>query len=380
MKLNQRTVDQIHSPIGEAFALVEKRGGRLPLINVSQAAPSHPCPPQVADHLARAVYEPDAGFYCPQEGLVHLREAFAADLTTSGVGAVEPDQILITAGCNQAFALTVSALCSEGDEVIIVEPFYFNHDMWLRLQGFVPIYAPNATAEAIAPFITGRTRAVVVVSPGNPTGETIAAAELSAIYALCDFHDLTFILDETYRSFRGVDDAPHTLHKREGWGDRLVSLHSFSKEFAIPGYRVGAAVAGLPLLAEVMKLLDCVTICAPRIGQEAAWAGLTMATEWRSEQARRVRSRQAAFEAVMAGSPGGFTLETAGAYFGWVRAPDNSGPTAVVVERLIVDHDVLTIPGTAFTREDRDMIRMSFANLDEAQIDDLGARLATFSP
>ncbi len=80
----------------------------------------------------------------------------------------------------------------------------------------------------------------------------------------------------------------------------------------------------------------------------------------------------------MAGSPGGFALESAGAYFGWVRAPEGGGSTARVVERLIVDHDILTIPGTAFTREDERMIRMSFANPDEPQIDDLGTRLAGF--
>lgn len=380
MKLNPRTTSQIHSPIGEAFAMVGRRGGRQPLLDLSQAAPSHPCAPEVAEHIARVAASPDGGRYCPQEGLPHLREAFAADLCESGVGPVASSDVLITAGCNQAFCLTVSALCDPGDEVVLVTPFYFNHDMWLRLQGFVPKYAQTATSGAIAPLIGPKTRAVVVVSPANPTGITTSPEEIGKIYELCRSADTLLMLDETYRSFRATDAAPHLLHELPDWRDHMVSLHSFSKEFAIPGYRVGAIVGGSELTTEIMKLLDCVAICAPRIGQEAAWAGLTMANEWRREQAERTRRRQARFEAVMAGAPGGFDLVSSGAYFGWSRISPEARSTRSVVESLIVDHDVLTIPGTAFTETDELMLRMSFANLDDEQIDDLGDRLARFSP
>ncbi|MCB0992834.1 MAG: aminotransferase class I/II-fold pyridoxal phosphate-dependent enzyme, partial [Acidimicrobiales bacterium] len=288
--------------------------------------------------------------------------------------------VLVTAGCNQAFCLTVSALCDPGDEVVLVVPFYFNHDMWLRLQGFVPRYVDQATAAAIEPVLGPNTRAVVVVSPANPTGHTTSPVDIEAIFDLCASRGVVLMLDETYRSFRPTDEAPHTLHQRPDWRDHLVTLHSFSKEFAIPGYRAGAVVAGPALTTEAMKLLDCVAICAPRIGQEAAWAGLTMADEWRRQQTARVRERQALFEAVMAERPGGFTLQQAGAYFGWVSAPDGAGNTAQVVEQLIVEHDVLTIPGTAFTPTDQRMVRMSFANLAESQIAELGQRLAGFTP
>ena len=133
-------------------------------------------------------------------------------------------------------------------------------------------------------------------------------------------------------------------------------------------------MAGEAVIHEVMKLLDCVQISAPRIGQEAALAGLLRAGDWRRAQAERIAGAQATFEQVMATSPGGFELASAGAFFGWVRHPF---PLDVdeVIRRLVLDHDVLAIPGTAFTPTDERWIRLSFANLGPDELIELGHRL-----
>ena len=173
------------------------------------------------------------------------------------------------------------------------------------------------------------------MSPGNPSGAILRPDELTAYYECCVAHDITLVLDETYRSYRGTDEPAHDLYTREGWTDHLVTLHSFSKDLAIPGYRVGAAVGDPHFLAEAMKLVDCVAICAPRIGQEAALAGLRHATEWRAEQAARIGARQRHFEAAMADAPGGYELLSSGAYFGWVRHPFPDRDTIDVVAELL---------------------------------------------
>ena len=376
-----RTDGLTHSPIGAAFALLAAHEPKRSLLNLSQAAPSFAPPAVVNERVAEVAQSPDGARYVPQEGLPELRSALADELTQLYPGAVDGDQVLITAGCNQAFCVVASALTSPGDNIVVALPFYFNHDMWLQVEGVERRYVGGADAgapdiEALAQSIDDRTRAVVLVSPGNPSGAILSPAELAAYFELCVAHDVTLVLDETYRSYRGTDEPAHDLYARERWADHLVTLHSFSKDLAIPGYRVGAAVGDPAFLAEAMKLVDCVAICAPRIGQEAALAGLRHATEWRAEQAARIGERQRHFEAVMAARPGGYELVSSGAYFGWVRHPFADRDTLDVVAELLHERDILVIPGTAFTPGDAGMLRFSFANLDEAEIDELALRLA----
>ncbi|MGH3875576.1 MAG: aminotransferase [Actinophytocola sp.] len=380
MQPNRRTAAQIDSPIRTTYALLDRRAGRRPLLDMAQAAPSYPPAPELRQHVAEIAQRTDSGGYVAIEGLPRLREAFAADLRAGYPGDVDPADVLVTAGCNQAFCLTASALADPGDEFVVALPYYFNHDMWLKLQGFEPVYVepgpdhqPSVPAAKAA--ITSRTKAILLVSPGNPSGVTIAPDTLAAFATLAASRGLALIVDETYRSFRDTTEPAHALFTRPRWRDTVISLHSFSKDLAIPGYRAGALVASPALIRQIAKLADCVAICAPRISQEAAWAGLTRAGTWRRERAREVAEKAKAFASTMAGAPGGFELVTHGAYFGWVRHPFPDRPTGDVVADLIVRHDLLAIPGTAFLPDDRRMIRMSFANLEPTAFADLTDRL-----
>lgn len=381
VKLIGRTLDQIHSPIGEAFALVGLRTNDRPMLNLSQAAPSFPPAPEVSARIAEVASEPDGGYYAPQAGLAPVREAFAAELSAAYRATVSPEQVMMTAGCNQAFCLATSALASHGDDVMIPVPFYFNHDMWLRLDGVGVVHLRSGadhlpSVDEARGLLTDRTRAIVLVTPGNPTGVTIPPSLIGEFADLARERDIVLMLDETYRSFRGTDEPAHDLFSRANWQDHVLSMHSFSKDLAIPGYRIGALVGHPALLAEAMKLLDCVAICAPRIAQEAVLAGLTQAGAWRTEMVARIGHLQGLFEQAMAARPGGYELVTSGAYFGWVRHPFENMPTIDVVKKLLVEHDVLTIPGTAFTPTDERFLRFSFANLAESDVDELVRRLA----
>lgn len=378
-----RTAALVHSPIGKAFDLLAAHTPVRPLLNLSQAAPSFPPAPVVAEHIAAIAHSADGARYVPQQGLEPLRVALADELTRDYPGKVDPNEVLITAGCNQAFCVVASAVTNPGDNVIVALPKYFNHDMWLEVEGVEPRYlAPSAgmtpfAADAAA-LIDDRTQAIVLVTPGNPSGAIIDPDTLVDFFDLAQANGLVLIVDETYRSYRGTDQAAHTLYDRANWQDTLITLHSFSKDLAIPGYRVGAAVGHPDLLAEAMKLVDCVAICAPRIGQEAALAGLLHARDWRAEQVERINALHDEFKAMMAGRPGGFELVSSGAYFGWVRHPYPDHSTLDIVAALLANSDTLVIPGTAFTPTDEHMLRFSFANLDSAEIAELGHRLAAF--
>lgn len=379
MRLNLRTTRQIDSPISDTYGLLDLRDGSGHLLDLAQAAPQYPPAPEVVEHAAAVAHDPVGATYVPLGGLPRLRKAFAAELSAAYAGDVRADQVLVTAGCNQAFCVATSALAAPGDEVVLTLPYYFNHDMWLRLDGLTPVYLDHgpdllpSPAEAEA-LLTARTRAIVLVTPGNPSGVTIPPRRIRAFADLARQRGIALVLDETYRSFRGSDVPAHDLFADADWSDTLISLHSFSKDLAIPGYRVGAMIGSPALLREAMKLLDCVTICAPRIGQEAAWAGLTRAHAWRAARAREVDDRRRLFSAAMADRPGGFELLAAGGFFGWIRHPFDTS-TCDVVRSLVVDHDVLVIAGTAFEPIDRRTLRVSFANVGADGIGELARRL-----
>jgi aspartate/methionine/tyrosine aminotransferase len=381
MKMSERATAVQTSPIAEAKAWLEQRTNANQLLDLSQAAPSYPPAPIVADRIAEVAKSADGAAYAPPLGLPALTEAFASRISLDYRGTVSSGQVLPTAGCNQAFCVVASALAAPGDEVLMHLPYYFNHTMWLEAEGIVPRFLPvddDFVPDPIgaASLINDRTRAILLVTPGNPTGVTIPPSVIDAFAALAADHGIALVIDETYRNFRDTDAPAHHQFADPKWADTTVSLHSFSKDLAIPGYRVGAIVAGTQLLDQAAKLLDCVAICAPRISQEAALAGLLAADPWRREQVDRIAANLAVFRSVMEQSPGGFELAASGAFFGWVRHPFVSMATDDVVKHLVLDHDVLVIPGTAFMPSDERWLRFSFANLDRDEFPELERRLA----
>ena len=384
MKLQKRTLDQPNSPIGAHAHLLGDVPADRPLLDLSQGAPGFAPAPEVQERMATIARHPDGSRYGPIRGLPHLREALLDDLRSSYPGDLSVDDICITAGCNQAFAMVVNAIAAPGDEVVVTVPYYFNHDMWLGLEGISAVYLEpadglNPTVEEAEALLTDRTRAIVLISPGNPTGNIMTPDRLAEFAALAARCDIVLLIDETYRSFVPGDDAPHELFTSNAWRDHVVSLHSFSKDLAIPGQRVGAIVGSPELIVEAAKLIDCVTICPPRMGQEAAHAGLTEAGEWRRSKIADIAAKQARFESVMSTAPGGFTLHSAGAYYGWVEHPFADIATPDVVEALVLEQGILVIPGTAFMRGDTNMLRFSFANIELDRLDELPDRLSDFA-
>jgi aspartate/methionine/tyrosine aminotransferase len=367
--------------MGAALAMLAERDGERPLLDLSQAAPPYPPAPEVVERVVEVAEAPDGAAYTPVPGIPPLRRAIADELSRDYGGAVEPPDVVVTAGCNQAFSLVADALAGPGDEMVVPLPYYFNHDMWLRMRGVRPVYlepdtqlVPRAVdAEAL---VTARTRAIVLITPGNPSGITIPPAEIAAFAALARRHDIALILDETYRSFRDTRAPAHPLFADPAWRSTLVSLHSYSKDLAIPGYRVGCVVAAPELTREVLKLMDCVAICAPRIGQEAVLAGLTRAGAWRRARVTEIAQRRTWTGEVLAARPGGFEAVALGGFFAWVRHPFADRPTSAVVRDLLDNHDTLVIPGTAFLPDDRRMLRISVGRIDEAAAATLAGRLA----
>jgi aspartate/methionine/tyrosine aminotransferase len=177
------------APIAEAQSWI--RGRRFPaerpLLDCAQAVPSYAPAEELTRHLAEAVRKPQTAFYTDILGREDLRTALARHLSTEYRGRIAPDQVGITAGCNQAFCLAAAALAGVGEEVILPLPFYFNYQMWVEMLGIslVPLPVGERDAlpdpEAAARLITRRTRAIVLISPNNPTGASYPGELIAAV-------------------------------------------------------------------------------------------------------------------------------------------------------------------------------------------------------
>lgn len=360
-----------------------------PLINVSQAAPVGPPP----EPLRRAIAEtaltlPEAHLYGAVLGLPELRAEVARQWSSAYGGTVKADNVAITAGCNQAFCAAINALTNEGDEVILPTPWYFNHKMWLDMNGLrcVPLAAGAGLLpdpEDAAALITGRTRAIVLVSPNNPGGAEYPASLLRAFYDLAQRHGLALIVDETYRDFDARTGAPHDLLADPDWGETLIQLYSFSKAYRLTGHRVGAMVASPARLAEAEKFLDTVTICPNQLGQHAALWGLQNLGQWLAGERAEILDRRAAIEDNMPRlAARGWELLGNGAYFAYLRHPFELRSDELA-QRLVAEAGVLLLPGTMFRPEGDAAggreVRLAFANVDRARIGQLFDRLAGLS-
>ncbi|QGX98107.1 aminotransferase [Roseovarius faecimaris] len=360
-----------------------------PLINVSQAAPVDPPPEPLRKVIAEtALNQPEAHLYGPVLGLPELRAEVAAQWSGAYGGTLSTENVAITSGCNQAFCAAINALTNEGDEVILPTPWYFNHKMWLDMNGLqcVPLAAGAGLLpdpDQAATYITERTRAIVLVSPNNPGGVEYPASLLRAFYELAQRHGIALIVDETYRDFDARSGAAHDLFTDPDWGDTLIQLYSFSKAYRLTGHRVGAMVASPARLAEAEKFLDTVTICPNQLGQHAALWGMRNLGQWLAGERAEILDRRAAIEDNMPKlAARGWELLGNGAYFAYLRHPF-AMPSNELAQKLVAEAGVLLLPGTMFRPADDPSgareLRLAFANVDRAQIGTLFDRLERLS-
>lgn len=389
LPLNPRMAATFPPPVMEARRWIAgvTFPAERPLINVSQAAPVEPPPEALRRAIAEAALDdPLAHLYGPVLGMPELREEIAAQWSAAYGGDIRPSQVAITQGCNQAFTAILSTLAGEGDEVILPVPWYFNHKMWLDMQGIRTV--PLATgaglipeAEAAARLITPATRAIVLVTPNNPGGAEYPAETVRAFYELAKSRGIALIVDETYRDFDSRQGAPHDLFADPDWAGTLIHLYSFSKAYRLTGHRVGAMVTSEQQLAEAEKFLDTVAICAGQLGQRGALWGMRNLGQWVAGERAEILDRRAA---ITEGFPAleGWKLLGCGAYFAYAEHPF-SLPSDQAAQKLVAEAGVLLLPGTMFTPDGDPSgarsFRIAFANIDRAGIGELFSRLAGVS-
>ena len=340
-------------------------------VSLGQGVVGYGPPPGVADRIARFCETPGHHLYQPDEGIPELRVALGEKLVReNGIDAADRE-IMVTAGANMGVLNALLAITDPGDEVILPRPYFFNHEMAIRMAGAVPrIVAcrPDHQLDlgAIAAAAGPGTRAVFTTSPNNPSGATYPEEDLRSVNAFCAEHGIYHLHDEAYEYFVH-DGARHfSPGAIQGSAPHTIEFWSLSKAYGFASWRVGYMVFPAALMETLLKVQDTNIICAPAISQHAALACLEAGADW-------CRPRIEAF------APGReLLLESLAGLGGRVEAPPANGAFYVfirvdagrdlddmaVVRELIVRHGVAAVPGSAFGVDEGCSLRLSYGAVD----------------
>jgi aspartate/methionine/tyrosine aminotransferase len=369
--INPLVADVGSPPIPEAQSWTKRYEGTFgPLINLSQAVPGNAPHASLLERMADAAGSAAGSQYGPINGDRDLRQTYAADLSRLYEGRIEPEDTAITAGCNMAFFAAMMLLAHRGEAVLLPTPWYFNHQMTLDMLGIEPRplacrpengFVPRVEdAEAL---IDGKVKAIILVTPNNPTGAVYPAHVIESFAQLCRKHGIYLVIDETYRDFlpQGMNRA-HGLFIGDEWRNAVIQLYSFSKSYAIPGHRTGAITADAALIEQIAKILDCIQICAPRTAQAALPWAIGALRDWREDNRAEINGRAQVFMNALAPLPD-WSIESVGAYFAYLRHPFPNAKAQQVAEKLATERGVLCLPGSYFGPGQEGHLRVAIANV-----------------
>lgn len=363
-------------PISEVKGWVAARSDNgLELIDLCQAVPDYAPAPELTAHLATLLADPQISKYSPDEGLPEVLEAVCRHYQRTYDARITPADICMTIGASQAFWLAIVTLCQAGDEVVVQVPYYFDHAMVLDTLGIRGVYAPFDEAAAGLPspamiesLITERTRAILLVTPSNPTGAITPPEMLEELYDLARRRKIALVLDETYNGFIPGGTRPHDLFTRPEWGHHLVQIASFGKTFALTGYRAGMLVASPEFIHHALKAQDTMAVCQPRITQHAVRYGLDHLDAWVAANREMMARRHDLFRAEFLRPGNPFRLAASGAFFAWVRHPWPEMTGRQAARRLVDEAAILSLPGEVFGPGLEGYLRLAFGNIREEAI------------
>ena len=341
-------------------------------INLAQGFPNFPTPPELKEAAIRAI-QADINQYAITWGAKRLREAVARKYEAWYGLAMDPElEVTVTCGATEAMAATMLALVDPGAEVVIFEPFYENYGPDAVLCDAKPVFVPLLAGEALdldrlAGAMNSRTRAIIVNTPGNPTGRVLTREELGGIAELCQRHDVIAVTDEIYEHiYYSGEHIP--LATLPGMRERTVTISGASKTFSITGWRIGTIVAPPALTDAIRKVHDFLTVGAPAPLQDGLAAAMeSLGRSYYQGLAEEYRARRD----ILLGAvrEAGFTANTPeGAYY---ILADFSALSRLDDERfahwLTTTLGVAPVPGSSFYAErcrGRHQVRFAFCKTE----------------
>lgn len=356
--------------------LAAKVGG---CVSLGQGVPSFRTPDHIVEAVCRALRDdPTAGRYSLQPGMPALREAIAADILARKGARFDPEtEIGVTVGAMEALVMIMLTVVERGDEVIVPSPGYASHAEQVLMAEGVPVHVPLRAADwgldvdAVRAAVTPRTRAIIVCSPGNPTGGVYDEADVRALCDLALERDLVLIVDDTY-DYMVYGEAAGT-HRfspvgQPGLRRHVITVNSFSKKYALTGWRVGYVAADAAWMAELLKVHDATAVCAPTVSQHAALAALTGPQDCVDAMRTSLTARRdLTCRRLDALAPHFTYVPPRGAFYAMARYTFTDADSMAVARRMLEEARVITVPGGSFGPTGEGHLRLSFG-MDEAEL------------
>jgi len=371
---NSKRLDAVQSPIipyiGE---LTRNHPGT---ISFGQGIAFYGPPAEAFNNVQKCLPNESINRYGPVEGIPDLQHALINKLKlVNGIEIDSSNAVIVTAGSNMAFNTTILAITDPGDEVILPLPYYFNHEMSLMMERCKPVLVScnedfHLDIEKIKSAITIKTKAIVTISPNNPSGAVYTKQELLEINQLCKDNNIYHISDEAYEDFYYEQHQHFSSASHENTQQHTISLFSFSKGYGFAGWRIGYMVIPEHLLAAVKKIQDTILISPPVISQHAAVGALSTNADYLQDKRNAMSSKR---ELVLRKLNNLSCLKmkptSEGAFYTLLNI-DSKHEDMQLAETLIEKHGVATIPGSAFGIKAGCYLRLSYGALSDPIIDE----------
>lgn len=340
-------------------------------VSLAWGLPSFRTPAYIREGTAeRLAHDPEAGMYVLPDGLPELRELVAHWHELETGLAVDPDhRVLITAGNMQGLNTIFHVILDPGDEIIMTDPGFASHVQQIRLCGGTPVYwrlreekAWELDLESLPGLISARTKAIVLVSPANPTGKIFPRDALLRVGEIARQHNLLILLDDPYRYFTYENRQRYfNLASEKSLADHTVYFFTFSKTFAMSGWRLGYMIVPAALKQEALKVHDATMICTPRISQIAGIVALRGSAEHLEEFERILAARRDLILQRLDRVPHVFTyIKPEGAYYVFPRITAPHTDSVDFSRSLLRDAKVSVTPGSAFGPAGEHHVRLAF--------------------
>jgi aspartate aminotransferase len=353
-------------PVSRIREVMELAWADPEAIHLEVGEPDFPTPEHVVEAAHRAAL---AGLtrYAPNAGIPELREALAEKVARRNGYGVRPEQVVVTQGGIQALYLALRALLEPGDEVLLPDPAWPNYRMIAHLLGARVLSYPLVAGGGFLPrledlerLMTPRTRAILVNSPSNPLGTVVPRELMGGLLAFARRHGLWFISDEVYDEVV-FDDAFVSAGSVADPSERLVSIYSFSKVYAMTGWRVGYLVAPPDLAKVLIGMQEPIVSCVNTPAQMAALAAVTGPQGFVREMSEAYRARRDELLGVLDG--GGLpSSRPSGAFYVWADVSEAGVPSMDFARSLIEREHVAVAPGSAFGELGEGYVRLSLAS------------------